>query len=146
MNMSIKEQAVEFIKQHETCRLQADFMQNEWVIGYNCKQGVYNGLTWTQEQAEAMLAKQVQTAGAIIDKHIFAGLNNNQKVALISLLHDVGLETLRNSEIFNLCNKRNFVMAASTILSFNKIGRTVSVHKSRRRNAEKALFLEPYNG
>lgn len=144
--MNVKEQAVEFIKQHEPCRLQADSINGVWIIGYGCKQGAYNGLTWSQEQANSNLAGQVRTCGAIIDKHIIVELNNNQKTALISLVHDVGLENLRNSELFNLCNKRNFVMAANAILSFNKIGRTVSVHKSRRRNAEKALFLELYNG
>ena len=144
--MNIKEQAIEFIKQHEPCKLQADCLNGIWVIGYGCKQGAYNGLTWSQKQADDNLVGQVRTCGAIIDKHVIVELNNNQKTALISLVHDIGLENLRNSEIFNLCNRRNFVMAANAILTFNKIGRTVSVFKSRRRIAEKTLFLEQYNG
>lgn len=146
MNMNVKEQAIAFIKKHEPCRLQADYIYDTWVIGYNCKQGVYNGLVWTNEKAETVLTDHVRSCGAVIDKYVFTELNNNQKTALISLLHDVGLEELRDSNLFDYCNKRNFVMAASIILSFNKAGRAVSVHKSRRRNAEKTLFLEPCNG
>lgn len=135
--MNTGSKGIALIKSFEGCRLTAyKCPTGVWTIGYGHTAGVKQGQTITQTQAEAFLKedlvryeKYVANTGLI--------LNQNQFDALVSFSYNCGVGNLKK-----LVNNRTLPEIAEALLLYNKSSGKVLAGLVRRREAERALFLQ----
>ena len=134
------------IKEFEGCRLQAyQDGRNIWTIGYGHTQGVTQGDTITQQQADDMLIADLHNVEAYITRYVRRPLNDNQFSALCALTFNIGVGNFGNSTLLHMINAGLFANAPAAFLRWIHIhkpdGTTiVSDGLLRRRKAEIALF------
>lgn len=146
MRKPIGREALEMIKCFEGCRLQAyKCPAGVWTIGYGHTAGVKQGQVITQAQADEFLISDCQKFADYVDNPAYVpitkGLNNNQRDALISFAYNCGAGSLRT-----LCKGRTAAQIAEAMLLYNKAGGKVLAGLTKRRKAERELFLRPING
>ncbi len=146
MGRPIGKEALEMIRQFEGCRLTAyKCPAGVWTIGYGHTAGVKEGQTITQAQADAFLVEDCQKFADYVDNPAYvpitAGLNDNQRDALISFAYNCGAGNLKT-----LCKGRTAAQISSAILLYNKAGGTVLPGLTKRRRAEQKLFNTPVSG
>jgi GH24 family phage-related lysozyme (muramidase) len=115
-------------------------LQDTYYIGYNQTLGVYNGLSWSQEEADKDLQQQVNNITKVLQSSFMGMLSKHQQVALISLIHDIGTEVFLRSDIPKYIRSSNYILVSNAFLRYNLINRTVSITKVRRRLKEQAIF------
>lgn len=115
-------------------------IQDTYYIGYNQTLNVYNGLSWTEAQVEADLKQQVNLIHMLLDAYFIGVIEDNHKVALISLIHDIGPEIFMKSELPRHLRNRNYILASNAFLNFNKVARVISITKTARRLKEQNIF------
>lgn len=114
-----------------------------WTIGYGSTRGVKPGMTITLEEAWDLLAEDINETCKQVDALLKVGLNENQYSAIICLTFNIGCGNLSSSTLLRLLNSGDFAGASNEFERWNKIKGVVSSGLSRRRKAEKELFLEP---
>lgn len=112
----------------------------ELALGYNHTLGIYNGQTCTLKEAEAWLYADIDALRRAIVGMIGTHLNKHQERAVISLVHDIGLETFISSKLRHFLTHEQFILAANCFLTYNTNGRAVSVAVLRRRQMEQNIF------
>lgn len=134
----------DFIKQYVTCSLVPYWNENkELAIGYNNTINVTSATIWLKEQAEADLDQRIRQTTMLLRAKLSIGhtLTFNQTTALVSLFLDIGYENIRKTKFIDYLEDKNWVMATSSFMLFNKNRlNTVSVKKTARRKAEQVLF------
>lgn len=134
--------AVPFIAEFEGLRLKAyRDPVGIWTIGYGHTQGVRPGDVWTREQAEEALRSEVAKFMTGVEELVDVPLTLNQLAALTSFSYNVGLGALRRSSLLKRLNEENYAAAANQFLRWNRAGGRVLNGLTRRRRAEKELFL-----
>ena len=95
----------------------------------------------TQQLAETFLQHHVN----VIEKNVLSlvkvPLKQNQFDALVSFSYNVGVGAFGDSTLLKLLNAGDIDGASKQFERWNKTGGKVSNGLTRRRNAEKALFL-----
>lgn len=100
------------------------------------------GDTCTKEQASEYLKHEVESICIpVIQKLVTVPLSQNQVDACISFIYNCGATNFKNSTLLILINASKFDLAANEFLRWNKANRKVMAGLTRRREAEKALFL-----
>lgn len=134
--------ATKIIKEYVTPKSIAVFSKEkqQLIIGYSQIHGVYNGLVWDKEQQEADFRHQLVNIARILDHNFIGLLTNHQRSALISLIHDIGMEEFLRSDIPSWIVKRNYILVSNHFMYYNKCGRVVSIKKVERRRKEQELF------
>ena len=106
--------AIELIKQFEGCSLKAYLCPaNIWTIGYGHTKCVKNGDVITFDKAEELLKDDIYFLLKVLDR-VEVFLTDNQKVALISLIFNIGQTNFKiydNSfyeQITNMCRNESF--------------------------------------
>jgi lysozyme len=142
--MKISKVGLELIKSFEGCRLHAYHdVVNVLTIGYGSTGShVKEGMTITQKEAEALLLKDLSRFEAGVDKAVTVELNQNQFDALVSFSFNLGLGNLGKSTLLKLVNQKRFHEAAGEFHKWNKAGGHVLTGLTRRREAERDLFLK----
>lgn len=113
-----------------------------WTIGYGTTRGVQPGMEISEEQAEAFLQEDLARFEQAIADSVKVPINDNQFAALVSFTYNVGSGALRSSTLLRLLNAKDHVRAiADQFPRWNKAGGRVLAGLTRRRNAERALFL-----
>lgn len=142
--MSISDRGVELIAKYEGCRLSAyKCPAGVWTIGYGHTAGVKPGDTLQNEQAaKALLKEDLKKYGGYVNDCIKKGgiafpLNQNQFDALTSFAYNCGKGNLQK-----LVSGRDAATVAEKLLLYNKGGGKVLAGLVRRREEERALFLE----
>ena len=134
--------AVPIIKEFEGCKLQAyKCPAGVWTIGYGHTDGVKEGDVISQEKANALLASDIDLFSSGVKRLVSSDITNNQLGALVSFAFNLGLGNLRHSTLLKLVNAEKFDEAAKEFTKWNKAGGQVLPGLTRRREAEKALFL-----
>jgi lysozyme len=142
--MKLSQAGLDLIKRFEGCKLKAyrDAV-GIWTIGYgHTGPNVHDGLTITQKQADDILAQDVGRFASGVAANVRVSLTQSEFDALVSFAFNVGLGAFKTSTLLRLLNDnadRNVV--ASQFLRWNKAGDKVLEGLTKRRNAEKALFL-----
>lgn len=143
-SMSVSQRGVEFVAKYEGCRLQAyKCPAGVWTIGYGHTAGVKPGDTLpSKEYAKAMLQKDLAKYAANVNKCvkerlITFPLNQNQFDALTSFCYNCGARSLRK-----LVSGRSAAEVADKLPAYNKGGGKVLAGLVKRREEERALFLE----
>lgn len=116
-------------------------------IGYGCTEGVtkadvQNKRTITPQQAEDMLRAELDKFCPGVEKAVKVPLNDNQFAALVSFSYNLGLGSLQKSTLLKLLNSGDYTGASNEFPKWNKAGGKEVSGLTRRRNAERDLFLK----
>ncbi len=114
---------------------------NVLTIGWGCTEGVYEGMTITVAQAEEMLKKELGKFETAVANAVKVQINDNQFSALVCFSYNVGARALFESTLLKLLNQEKFQEAADQFPRWDKAGGQSLLGLSRRRRAERALFL-----
>ncbi|CAI8944636.1 MULTISPECIES: lysozyme [Kosakonia] len=120
----------------------------KWTIGYghlilpneNFPQAL------SKVEAEDLLRADLGMTERGVHKYVTVDLNQNQFDALVAFAFNVGLGNLQNSTLLRLLNQGQYQEAADQLPRWNKAGGKILAGLTRRRDAERALFLAPING
>ena len=137
MSQTTNQAGLELIESFEGLRLNSyQDSVGVWTIGYGHTQGVKAGQTITQQQAQAFLQQDLGVAEAAVNR-LNLTLTDNQFAALVSFTFNLGGGNL------NKLMKNGLAAAPDRILLFDHAGGRVLPGLTRRRQAERALFLTP---
>lgn len=115
-----------------------------WTIGWGSTGAdIKQGMTWTQQKCDERLLLDLQKFEAGVEAMVPAGLSHNEFSALCVLAYNIGLGALRNSTLMRKLKAGDRVGAAEEFTRWNKAGGRVMAGLTRRRVAERELFLKP---
>lgn len=97
----------------------------------------------TKDQAYEFLKHDLATACADVERLVKVAVNDNQFAALASFVYNLGAGALGTSTLLKKLNTSNFSGAADEFLKWDHAGGVVVAGLTRRRQAERALFLHP---
>lgn len=142
--MKINKNGLDLIKAFEGCKLKAyQDIVGVWTIGYgHTGADVTPSLVWTQEQADEELEKDLVRFEKGVLALIKRTLTPNQFAAVVSFAFNLGLGNLGKSTLLRCIAKGNMSDASCEFVKWNKAGGKVVGGLTRRRLAEKALFLK----
>jgi len=95
----------------------------------------------SKPQAMVLLQRDAEREAAPVARHLTVELSQYQQDALISLAFNCGGRSIARSTLVKKLNQGLTDEAAEEFLRWNKIGRVESRGLSRRRAAERTLFL-----
>ncbi|HEY9700177.1 MAG TPA: lysozyme [Trichocoleus sp.] len=138
----INAKGLRLLKSFEGLRLNAYLdAVGVWTIGYGTTSGVYPGMQITEAQAEEFLRRDLRRFEATVIDLVSVSLNDDQFSALVSFTYNVGEGAFEDSTLRRLLNQRDYQGAADQFLRWN-LGDGVELPGlTRRRRAERALFL-----
>lgn len=144
--MQTSQAGFNLIKEFEGCRLHAypdpATGGEPWTIGYGWAQNVKPGDVWTQEKAEAMLIEGVKPFEAAVRKVIGQSkTTQHQFDAMVCFCYNVGPANFEKSSVAREHIAGNYKNAAEAFLRWNKAAGKVMAGLTRRREAEKRLYL-----
>jgi lysozyme len=142
--MKTNESGLALIRQFEGCRLKAyKCPAGVWTIGYGWTHGVKPTDQWTQAQAEEMLVKGLDQYENAVQSAIGAhATTSNQFSALVSICYNIGAGNFVKSSMLRHHKAGDYAKAADAFLLWNKAGGKVLNGLTKRRQAERALYLE----
>lgn len=148
--MQTSHEGIALIKGFEGCRLTAypdpGTGGAPWTIGYGWThpidgKPVKPGMTIDQETADRLLKTGLVSYENDVLKLVRVKLTKGQFDALVSFAYNVGSRALSTSTLLKKLNAGDIKGAADEFLRWNKAGDKVLNGLTRRREAERALFL-----
>ena len=100
----------------------------------------------TEAQATEYLTFEVNEKAEGVEKLVKVSLNDNEFAALVSFSYNVGTGALGSSTLLKKLNAGDRAGAADEFLRWNKAGGKELPGLTRRRKAERELFLKPTEG
>lgn len=98
----------------------------------------------TEAQALGFLTDEVNEKAHNVERMVKVQLNDNEFAALVSFAYNVGWQALEKSTLMKLLNAgTDRVAVADQFLRWNKAGGKEMAGLTRRRQAERSLFLQP---
>ena len=146
--MKTSQSGISLIKGFEGKRLNAyDDGVGVWTIGFGTIKypngvRVKKGDTCTEAQAESYLKNDLVKFENAINRLVKVPLNQNQFDALASFTYNLGETNLSNSTLLKKLNAKDYAGTADQFLRWNKAGGKVMNGLTRRREAERNLFLK----
>ncbi|MBJ6132890.1 lysozyme [Ochrobactrum sp. Q0168] len=95
----------------------------------------------TESEAEDLLQSDLRKFEGGIIQYVTARISQNQFDALVSFAFNLGLANLKGSTQLRLLNQGKYSEAAEQFLRWNKAGGMAMPGLTRRRAAERDLFL-----
>jgi len=144
--MEYSKNGLHLTEQFEGCRLQAypdpGTGADPWTIGYgHTGPDVHKGLVITQEQAEALLQKDVQKAAADVAAKVTTDITQNEFDALVDFAFNCGCGNLNSSTLLKKLNAGDIEGAAEEFQKWDRAGGHEMAGLLKRRHAEATLFL-----
>lgn len=140
--MKISKNGINFIQTFEGVRYEAyQDSIGVWTIGYGHTADVYEGMSITPEQATQYLADDLCKFEGYVDSYVTVPLTQNQFDALVSFCYNLGGGNLHKSDVLSLLNSGQYDQAADAILEWDHAGGRELPGLTRRRRAERDLFL-----
>ncbi|WP_148399987.1 lysozyme [Enterobacter mori] len=145
--MQTSEKGIALIKEFEGCKLTAyQDSVGVWTIGYGWTHPVDGkpvraGMTIKQETAERLLKTGLVSYEIDVSRLVKVGLTQGQFDALVSFTYNLGARSLSTSTLLRKLNAGDYAGAADEFMRWNKAGGKVLNGLTRRREAERALFL-----
>nr|DAH63102.1 MAG TPA: Lysozyme [Caudoviricetes sp.] len=145
--MQTSDKGIALIKQFEGCKLTAyQDSVGVWTIGYGWTKPVDGkpiraGMTIKQETAERLLKTGLVSYESDVSRLVKVGLTQGQFDALVSFTYNLGARSLSTSTLLRKLNAEDYAGAADEFLRWNKAGGKVLNGLTRRREAERDLFL-----
>ena len=139
--MKTSQEGQALIKKFEGCELEAyQCSANVWTIGYGHTAGVNEGDVCTQEDADRMLAEDLEEFEGYVKEAVDVPLEQNEFDALVAWTYNLGPGSLRSSTMLKKLNDSKFEELPSEMRRWNKSGGEVLDGLVRRREAEALLF------
>jgi lysozyme len=146
---------IDLIKSFEKCKLKAyRDPVGIWTIGWgDTGPDVHEGLEISQGDADGRLARKLAYFEGLVHKWVTAPLTQPQFDCCVSAIYNIGegcpgrrdgliwLASGKHSTFLNLLNAGEYQQAAGQLLKWNHAGGEVMLGLTRRREAERALFL-----
>lgn len=137
--------ALMVIKRWEGCKLTAypdpGTGGDPWTIGWGSTgPGIAKGVKWSQEQADARLASDVDRFMAGVSKALTRTPTPNQLGAMTSLAYNIGVSAFSGSTLVKKFNAGDIKGAAAEFDRWNRAGGKVMQGLSNRRADERKLF------
>ena len=145
--MQTSDKGIALIKQFEGCKLTAyQGSVGVWTIGYGWTKPVDGkpiraGMTIKQETAERLLKTGLVSYENDVSRLVKVDLTQGQFDALVSFTYNLGARSLSTSTLLRKLNAGDYAGASDEFLRWNKAGGKVLNGLTRRREAERALFL-----
>ena len=95
----------------------------------------------SESDASAMLRAMLASYEAGIARYVLVPVTQGQFDALVSFAYNLGLSALKGSTLLRLVNARDYAGAAAQFLRWNRAGGKVLPGLTRRREAERKLFV-----
>lgn len=143
---SMLESAVKIIRQFEGEKLKP----------YRCSAGkltigvghvIKKGEEWMMsgidaKQSAAILAKDLETFVVVMGKSIKVHLSDARKVAVLSLMFNIGANAFINSTVLRKINQGDIMGAGDAFLMWNRAGGKVNQGLVYRREKEREIFVK----
>lgn len=145
--MQTSDKGIALLKEFEGCKLTAyQDSVGVWTIGYGWTQPVDGkpiraGMTIKQETAERLLKTGLVSYESDVSRLVKVGVTQGQFDALVSFTYNLGSRSLSTSTLLRKLNAGDYAGAADEFLRWNKAGGKVLNGLTRRREAERDLFL-----
>ena len=108
INMNISEEGKSLIKKFEGCELEAyQCSANVWTIGYGHTAGVNEGDVCTQEDADRMLAEDLEEFEGYVREAVNVPLEQNEFDALIAWTYNLGPGSLQSSTMLKRTSQQS---------------------------------------
>lgn len=143
----VNQAGMELIKEFEGFRRNAYLCPaGVWTIGYGSTfypdgRKVQKGDVISNKEAEELLKITVNNFANEVDRLVTVPINDNQFSALVSFTFNVGVYAFKNSTLRRVLNQGNYQEAARQFLRWDKAGGKTLAGLTRRRQAERNLFL-----
>jgi len=112
-----------------------------WTIGWgNTGPNVTEGTHWSRAKAESELRKMIVRHENAVKSVVKVKLDQNEFDALVSLSYNLGIHKAKT--LISKLNRGDRKGAADAFLLYNKAGGKVIAGLTRRRKAERDLFLK----
>lgn len=148
--MKISEAGIELIKRFEGLELESyQDIAGVWTIGYGHTETAGPNQKISAREAEELLRRDLGPRERAVEQLTGVSLNQNEFDALVSFIYNVGANAFKNSTARKRLNRNDRFGAAEALTWWNKA--TVNgvlrevLGLTRRRAAERALFLTPVN-
>lgn len=143
MSRKTGEKGISLIKDFERKKLVAYMPTADDVptIGYGHTNGVYMGMVITDEEADRLLREDLFWCEQCIEDNVEVDLMQEEFDALVSFIFNVGAGAFKSSTLLKLLNMGRYRAAADQLLRWNKQKGIVLNGLTRRRRAERELFL-----
>lgn len=127
----------------ESCKLVAyPDVKGVWTIGWgHTGPLVRQGLTCTQEQADAWLLEDCAAAERAVNRFVVVTINQHEFDALVDFAFNCGITAFANSTLLKLLNAGNIQGAAHEFEKWDHASGKVVAGLLRRRLAEEKEFL-----
>lgn len=142
--MKCSDSGIEFIKQFEGFRSTPyNDVGGKPTVGYGhlVRQGERFDTPLSDATATALLCDDLLAAEACIEDCVDVTLTQPQFDALCSFTYNLGCVRLRNSTLARYINRGMYDLAANEFLRWDHVAGTVIPGLTRRRAAERGLFL-----
>lgn len=115
-----------------------------WTIGWGETAGVQEGDVWTQEQADARLRQRVARFVLEVRRRCPQLLlePDGRSAACASLAYNIGIGAFAASSVCRCTRRGEYQRAADAFLLWDKAGGRRMAGLQRRREAERAAYLE----
>lgn len=139
--MRISQKGIDLIKHYEGCKLKAyKCPADVWTIGYGHTANVHEGQIINEEEAEALLALDLEKFERGVAQLVTIQLTQNQFDALTSFAFNLGLGALKASTLLKRVNAGSFESAKQEFLRWINAGGKPMKGLLTRRTAEAYLF------
>lgn len=141
--MKINSKGLELIKHFEGLRLKTYICAGGVLtIGWgHTGKDVMPGMVITEDRANELLRADLERFEQGVSKYVTAKLNDNQFSALVCFTFNIGLGAFASSTLLKLLNAEDYAGVADQFLRWNKAGEKVLLGLTKRREAERQLYL-----
>lgn len=95
----------------------------------------------TTEEADLFLEEDLKSFEDAVNQNVTVELTQNQFDALVCFVYNVGAANFKKSTLLKKINANKLIEASEEFLKWNKAGGKTLAGLTRRREAEKKLFL-----
>ena len=149
VDLKVSNKGLQEIKKHEALRLNAYVDPgsgfNPITIGYGTTRikgkPIQLGTTITQAQAEDYFKTDIVEFENHVKRYVRVDVTQEEFDALVSFTYNLGPGNLANSTLRKKINSKDYVAAADQFLVWNKAAGKVLPGLTKRRAAEKQMFL-----
>mgnify|MGYP003111313527 FL=1 len=139
--MKTSAEGIALIKKFEGLELDSyQCSANVWTLGYGHTQGVAEGDSCSEDEAEIILVNDLKEFETYVNALVDAELDQNQFDALVAWTFNLGPTNLRTSTLLKKLNAGDYNDVPSEIKRWNRAGGQVLDGLIRRREAEALLF------
>ena len=139
--MKISENGLELIKKFEGCETTAyQDSVGVWTIGFGHTKGVEEGQTCSIEDAESMLADEMDEYEGYINNMVKVDLQQHEFDALVAWVYNLGPTNLSESTMLKVLNGGQFDRVPDEMNRWTRAGGEILEGLVRRRQAESLMF------